>query len=503
MAKTDYTSDNIKTLHFPENVRTRPTMYISFLEMPGIYHLLKEAIDNSVDEFNAGHGKEIKIIVSNDSGYIYVEDDGRGIPSDNEKKFYSIFNELHSGGKFDNTSYSNSSGLNGVGLSCINALSNKLTISVSRKSITQACQFKRGILTSKLQEVEKTKKKKSGTSLMFYPDLELFGIQKLEFDFKELNGYFRRLSFLNPGLKFILKNKDTNETYTFFSENGIKDYLEYLIKDGKVIDTDVYFEGNDGKDNNVKIILNYGDNDEETIRAFCNSIWNSDGGTHVTGFKMGLVIAFKNFIKEQNLIPKKAAITIEDINGDDIREGLVAIIDLRHQQPLYASQTKLQLTNRDTQGFIQKLTNDSLYRWLTNNLTEGRKLATKIIDNTISRKIVKKAKDSAKKSSLLKSSKLSDCNGHSKEDNELWIVEGLSAGGSAKSCRNRKTQAIYSLRGKPLNSQSLSLHKIYSNTELSDLITILGGIGTDYNPEKCKYGKIVLMADADVDGTNF
>jgi len=327
-------------------------------------------------------------------------------------------------GKFDHNSYSNSSGLNGVGLSCINALSNKLTITVSRKSETRTCQFKRGVLTSKLQRVEKEKKKKSGTSLMFYPDLELFGLEKLEFDFKELSGYFRRLSFLNPGLKFTLKNKDTDETYSFFSKNGIKDYLDFLMKDGKLIPTDVYIEGADNKDNSVKIILNYSENDDEVIRAFCNSIWNSDGGTHVTGFKMGLVFAFKNFIKEQNLIPKKAAITLDDISGDDVREGLVAIIDLKHQQPLYASQTKLQLTNRDTQGFIQKLTNDNLYQWLTGNLTEGRKLAMKIIDNTISRKIVKKAKDSAKKSSLLKSSKLSDCNGNNKEDNELWIVEG-------------------------------------------------------------------------------
>ena len=404
-------------------------------------------------------------------------------------------------GKFDHNSYSNSSGLNGVGLSCINALSDKLTISVTRTKQSKACQFKRGILTSKLQSIENKTGRKSGTTLMFYPDLELFGLDKLDFDFQELNGYFRRLSFLNPGLKFTLENRDTKEVQTFLSTNGIRDYLNYLMKDGKIISNDVYIEGSDGKSNNVKIILNYSESaDNETIRAFCNSIWNSDGGTHVTGFKMGLVVAFKNFIKEQNLIPKKAAITIDDINGDDVREGLVAIIDLKHQQPLYASQTKLQLTNRDTQGFVQKLTNDSLYKWLTSNLSEGKKLALKIIDNTVSRKIVKKAKDSARKSSLLKSSKLSDCNGNNKEDNELWIVEGLSAGGSAKSCRNRKTQAIYSLRGKPLNSQSISLHKVLSNNELSDLVTILGGVGSDYNPEKCKYGKVVIMADADIDG---
>jgi DNA gyrase subunit B len=419
-----YTSEDIRVLKFPENVRTRPTMYISFLEMPGIYHLLKEAVDNAVDEFNAGHGKTVTIKISNTQGYVYVEDEGRGIPTDNPSKFYSIFNELHSGGKFDNNSYSNSSGLNGVGLSCINALSTKLSVLVSRNKTVKVSQFKQGILTVELADSKQPKKQ--GTVLQFYPDLEIFRIPKMDFDFSELSSYFRRLSFLNAGLEFKLTDIDNKKVYSFKSENGIQDYLNFLMKGDKVISNDVQYSGSsEDKKNTASIILNYtSEADEEVIRPFCNSIWNSEGGTHVTGFKMGLVLAFKNFIKEQNLIPKKADIVLEDISGEDIREGLVAIIDLKHSEPLYASQTKLQLTNRDTQGFIQKLTTDSIYAWLTKNLNEGKKLATKIIDNTISRKLVKKAKDSAKKSSILKSSKLSDCNGSDPTQNELWLVEG-------------------------------------------------------------------------------
>jgi DNA gyrase subunit B len=326
--------------------------------------------------------------------------------------------------------------------------------------------------------------------------------EKMEFDFEDLSSYFRRLSFLNPNLKFTLKDYDNDKEHVFLSKNGISDYLNYLAKDNKVIRNDVYYEGVDNKNNDVKIILNYTDADDETIKAFCNSIWNSDGGTHVTGFKMGLVIAFKNFIKEQNLIPKKSDITIDDITGDDIREGLIAIIDLKHKDPLYASQTKLQLTNRDTQGFIQKLTNDDISEWLTQNLSDGKKLAQKIINNAISRKLVKTVKEKNKRSSILKSNKLSDCTGHDKEKCEIWITEGLSAGGSAKSCRDKTYQAIYSLRGKPLNSQSLSLNKVYTNKELNDLINILGGVGEDFSYEKLKYNKIIIMADADVDGAD-
>jgi len=327
-------------------------------------------------------------------------------------------------GKFDENSYSNSSGLNGVGLSCINALSTKLEIYIVRKNQKYNSQFQKGILTKKLKLIDKNVEKESGTTIKFYPDLEIFDIKEMSFDFEELSNYFRRLSFLNPKLKFILKDKDNDKIYKFYSKNGISDYLNYLVKNHKLIKNDLYFEGTDEKNNSVKITLNYSDDDEEIIMAFCNSVWNSDGGTHVQGFKFGLVMAFKNFISEQNLIPKKADITIEDINGDDIREGLVAVIDLKHKKPLYASQTKLQLTNRDTQGFIMKFINDSLSQWLVSNLTEGKKLAQKIIDNAISRKLVKIVKDKNKKSSILKSNKLSDCIGNDKEKNELWIVEG-------------------------------------------------------------------------------
>ncbi|MGC8629244.1 MAG: DNA gyrase/topoisomerase IV subunit B, partial [Candidatus Micrarchaeia archaeon] len=508
MAKMDesseYNASKILVLEGPQGIRKRPAMYIGSTGSSGVLHLLFEVIDNAVDEALAGYAKNISIVLSEDNtgDIAEVSDDGRGIPVDIMPKYGKsaleiIMTTLHKGAKFNNDTYKISGGLHGVGLTVVNALSEFTRVQVYKYSKIYAQEFSRGSPTGPLQELGHTDK--TGTTIKFKPDPEIFPSPK--FDSELLKERLRYTSFLNPGLKITLVDDrfNSHEEEVYFSERGIEDFLAYINKDLQPITAPIVGQKVDSGVT-VSIAVQYTSSYDEHLESFVNNIRTEEGGTHVTGFHSGLTRSLLNYIS-------KAGRDAKGISGEDVREGLTAIVSILVPNPEFEGQTKEKLGNVEIKNIVETATYSLISRYLEEHPQDARAIVDKVFSAMNARESARKARELARKRSLFESAvlpgKLADCLIDDPDKAELFIVEGESAGGSSKQGRDKQTQAILPLRGKILNVEKASEEKIFNSAELNTIVTALGtGIKDTFNPEKVRYKKIIIMSDADVDGSH-
>ncbi|MBN2711002.1 MAG: DNA topoisomerase (ATP-hydrolyzing) subunit B [Planctomycetes bacterium] len=503
-----YDASSIKVLEGLEAVRKRPAMYIGDTTVRGLHHLVWEVVDNAVDEAMAGRCEKIIVHVNGD-GSVTVIDNGQGIPVDwhADKQMSAltvVMTVLHAGGKFDHDAYKVSGGLHGVGVSCVNALSEWLEAEVYRDGKIYFQRFERGTPVTEVEERGKTKLR--GTRITWMPDPEIFEIT--EYRYETIATRMRELAFLNKGIEIEVEDMRTEAECKeiFCYEGGIKSYVEHLNENKTIVQKDViYLDHRDEETNfEVEIAMQYNDGYNETIFSFANNINTHEGGTHMSGFRSGLTRTLNNWARKNNVLKEKD----ENITGDDTREGLSAVISVRISDPQFEGQTKTKLGNREVTGIVEQAMNIHLGNYFEENPGVAKKICTKAIDAAAARKAARKARDLARRKSALSGGgmpgKLADCISRDRESTELYLVEGDSAGGSAKMGRDNRTQAILPLKGKILNVEKHRLDKMLSHTEISAIITALGtGIGAeDFDIEKLRYGKIVIMSDADVDGSH-
>src|SRR5271169_6761324 len=510
----DYTADSIKVLGGMEAVRKRPAMYIGSTGELGLHHLVYEVVDNSVDEALAGHADKIDVTIHLDNS-ITVVDNGRGIPVDNmdidgEKipAAQVVMTTLHAGGKFDSNSYKVSGGLHGVGVSCVNALSEELDLEIWRDGFTWEQTYSKGEPTSKLRKTGAAKVK-TGTKVHFVPDKTIF-TTTLEYNFDTLSQRLRELAFLNKGLVITLTDERQTDSKTneakraeFKYNGGIAEFIKHLNRGKQTLhDKPIYMEA-DKEDVHIEIGLQYNDAYSESVFSFANNINTVDGGTHLSGFRTSLTRTI-NYAGQQMGLFKDVK---ENLTGDDVREGLVAVISVKLSQPQFEGQTKGKL-NSDIAGVVQAFVNERLGAYLEQNPTVGRKIINKAIDAARAREAARKARDLTRRKGALDGGglpgKLADCSEKQPDRCELFLVEGESAGGTAKQGRDRRFQAILPLKGKILNVEKARYDKMLGHEEIRAMITALGtGIAKDdFDPAKLRYGKIILMTDADVDGSH-
>ncbi len=500
-----YSEGSIRVLEGLEAVRKRPAMYIGDIGDRGLHHLIQEVVDNSIDEALAGFCKQIKIILHND-GACSVEDDGRGIPTGPhpEKKISTlevVMCTLHAGGKFDKNSYKVSGGLHGVGVSCVNALSEKMIVTIHREGKIYRQTYECGIPVSTVDVIGETTE--TGTKIYFMPDKSIF--KTTEFKFDKTAERLKELAFLNPyvSINFIDERESIDETYHF--EGGLIDFIKYIDSSNTSITGPIFVSGTDsgntGLETQVEICFHYNNAYNENILSYVNNINTIEGGTHVSGFRSALTRTLNAYVTSQKKNTKV------QLTGDDFREGLTAIISVKVAEPQFEGQTKTKLGNGEVEGIVRQIVNDKLNQFLDTNPIEARKIIDKAILAAEARMAAKKSRELVRRKNALESStlpgKLADCSMNSPQDTEIFIVEGDSAGGSAKQGRDRRFQAILPLKGKILNVQKARINKILENEEIRTIITALGaGFGEDFDEEKLRYGKIILMADADVDGSH-
>jgi len=498
-----YTADQIKVLEGLEAVRKRPSMYIGNVSLEGLHHLVYEVVDNSIDEAMAGYCDLIKVIIHTDNS-VSVEDNGRGIPvgiqkSENMPAVEVVMTKLHSGGKFDNDSYKVSGGLHGVGVSVVNALSKIMEVEVYSDNKIYYQTFEKGKKTRELSVIGKTKKR--GTKIHFVPDIEI--LETDNFNYEILIRRLRELAFLNKGVRLTIEDERTDKKDEFFYKGGIVSFVEYLNKINSSLHKPIFIEGIKN-DVQIEVAIQYNDTFKEKIFSFANNINTIEGGFHLIGFKAGLTRSINQYSTNGNL-PKNLK---AKISGDDIREGLTAVISIRIKSPQFEGQTKTKLGNSEVKGLVESLVNEKLSMFLEENPFIAKKIITKAIDAARARDAAKRARDLARKQGALIDStlpgKLAECQASDPLERELFIVEGDSAGGSAKQGRDRKFQAILPLKGKILNVEKSRFDKILRSEEIKNIITALGtGVGQEeYNIEKIRYHKTIIMTDADVDGSH-
>jgi DNA gyrase subunit B len=499
-----YDAKNIKVLEGLEAVRKRPAMYIGNTGVEGIHHLAEELVDNSIDEALAGYCSKIEVTIHLDNS-VTVKDNGRGIPTDmhqQEKRpaVEVVLTKLHSGGKFDKKSYRVSGGLHGVGLSVVNALSEYLELEIKRGGKVYTQRYEQGKRKYPLQTVGKTKR--TGTKVTFKPDSQIFGDQKFSYDL--LSQRLREHAFLNKGVTITIEDERTEKSNQFFYKGGIISFIEYLDRAKNCIHPKpIYFEGSKN-DTQIEVALQYNDTYKETIFSFANSINTHEGGAHLVGLKSALTRTINTYAANHNLLKDLK----EGLSGDDVREGLAGVISVRVPDPQFEGQTKTKLGNSEVKGYVEALTNERLGSYFEEHPTVARKILAKVIDAARARVAARKARDLARKKggmdTTLLPGKLADCQERDPAHSELYIVEGDSAGGSAKQGRDRRHQAILPLRGKILNVEKARFDKMLSNEEIKTIITALGvGINKDeVDLARLRYHRIIIMTDADIDGSH-
>jgi DNA gyrase, B subunit len=508
--KKNYDASSITVLEGLEAVRKRPGMYIGSTSARGLHHLVWEIVDNSVDEALAGYCDKIEVKILPDN-IIEVRDNGRGIPvemhSSGKPTLEVVLTVLHAGGKFNNDNYKVSGGLHGVGVSVVNALSENLTATVTRDGKIYQQSFERGIPVTKIQEIGTAGAEERGTIIKFKADAEIF--DTTVYDYDTLSERFKELSYLNKGLTIVLSDKRNEEvkSETFFSEGGIKDFLNEISKGEKLNDDIIYMSGNatntDGRITEIEVAMNWTASQKENLYSFVNNINTYEGGTHVSGFRTALTRTVNDVAKKLELIKEKDG----TFQGNDIREGMNCIISVKIPEPQFEGQTKTKLGNSETSAQVSQVVMEGLKMFLEDHPKETGKIIEKMVLVKKARIAAKKARELVLRKNVLEvgnlPGKLADCSSKDPAESEIFIVEGNSAGGSAKQGRDRKFQAILPLRGKILNVEKAGMHKILENAEIRSMITAFGtGIDDNFDIEKLRYHKIVIMTDADVDGAH-
>ncbi|GAB5538764.1 MAG: DNA topoisomerase (ATP-hydrolyzing) subunit B [Salibacteraceae bacterium] len=512
--KGDYSASNITVLEGLDAVRKRPSMYIGDVGVRGLHHLVYEVVDNSIDEALAGHASEIFVTINEDNS-ITVSDDGRGIPVDlhekeNRSALEVVMTVLHAGGKFDKGSYKVSGGLHGVGVSCVNALSKDLKATVHRDGKIYEQEYKIGVPQYPIKEIGSTDK--TGTIIWFKPDDSIFSVS--EYNFETLSNRLRELAFLNKGIRLNLTDKrnqddDGNDVFkTFYSDRGLAEFVEFIDEGReKLIEHTMFMEG-EKNDIPVEIAMQYNTSFSENLHSYVNNINTREGGTHLAGFRTGLTRTLKRYAEESGMLSKLKF----DIAGDDFREGLTAVISVKVMEPQFEGQTKTKLGNPEVRGSVDQAVSEMLSNYLEEHPKEAKIIVDKVILAAQARHAARKAREMVQRKNVLSGSglpgKLADCSSRDPMQCEIFLVEGDSAGGTAKQGRDRMFQAILPLRGKILNVEKAMQHKIFENEEIKNIYTALGvQVGTEddskaLNIVKLRYHKIVIMCDADVDGSH-
>lgn len=503
--QSNYTASSINVLKGLEAVRKRPAMYIGDVGSRGLHHLINEVVDNAIDEALAGYNDRVIVTLHKD-GSVSVEDRGRGIPVDIhpiEKKsaLEVVLTVLHAGGKFDKSSYKVSGGLHGVGVSVVNALSEWCKVEVKRDGKIYVQEYQRGIPKAPVKQIGTYKSETTGTKVTFKPDKEIFKTTKFNFD--TVAERLRELAYLNKNVTMTLRDENENQEEVYHFKGGLIDFVKYLDEQRTPLHKPIYIEGE--KENTpVEIAFEYSDSYSENIHTYVNNINTIEGGTHLVGFRTALTRTFNNYAAKNGLIKENSKITL---TGDDYKEGLTAVISVKVMEPQFEGQTKTKLGNSEVKSIVETIVGEKLSEFLEENAPIAKKIIDKCMRAAEAREAARKARELVRRKNALDSmhlpGKLADCSINDPEHCEIYIVEGDSAGGSAKQGRDRRFQAILPIKGKILNVEKAKINKILENQEIQAIVSAIGaGIGDDFDESKSRYGKIILMTDADVDGSH-